>query len=90
MKIGIIGSAPVGQALAAGFSEEGHDVKLGTRKPADRKITQWQEQAGTKISGTFADAARFGELAVLATKREGGATENAIKRATPNNWPGRS
>ncbi len=90
MKIGILGSGPVGQALGTGFAKEGHDVKLGTRKPDDAKITQWAKQAGPKASaGTFADAARFGELAVLATKWEGGATENAIKLADPRNLTGK-
>jgi len=80
----------VGQALGTGFAKEGHDVKLGTRKPDDAKITQWAKQAGPKASaGTFADAARFGELAVLATKWDGGATENAIKLADPRNLTGK-
>jgi predicted dinucleotide-binding enzyme len=90
MKIGILGSGPVGQALGTGFAKEGHEVKLGSRKPGDAKLVQWAKQAGAKAStGTFADAARFGELAVLATKWEGGATENAIKLADPKNLTGK-
>ena len=90
MKIGILGSGPVGQALGTGLAREGHEVKLGTRKPDDTKVVQWAKQAGAKASaGTFADAARFGELAVLATKWEGGATENAIKLADPKNLAGK-
>ena len=38
MKIGIIGSGPVGQALGTAFTKEGHQVKLGTRKP---DATSW-------------------------------------------------
>jgi predicted dinucleotide-binding enzyme len=86
----MLGSGPVGQALGTGFAKEGHEVKLGTRKPDDGKVAQWTKQAGPKASaGTFADAARFGELAVLATKWEGGATENAIKLADPKNLAGK-
>ena len=33
MKIGIIGSGAVGQNLAKGFAEIGHEVMIGTRDP---------------------------------------------------------
>jgi 8-hydroxy-5-deazaflavin:NADPH oxidoreductase len=90
MKIGIIGSGPVGQALGTAFVKEGHQVKLGTRKPDDGKVTQWVKQAGPNASaGTFADAAKFADLAVLATKWDGGATENAIKLADPKHLAGK-
>lgn len=90
MKVGIIGSGPVGQALGRAFVKEGHEAKLGTRKPDDAKIMQWVKEVGSKASaGTFADAARFGELAVLATRWEGGATESAIKLADPKNLAGK-
>lgn len=88
MRIGIIGSGDVGRALGVGFAKEGHEVKLGTRRPDDDKIAQWIKQAGPKASaGTFADAARFAELAVLATRWDG--TENAIKLADPKNLSGK-
>ena len=32
MKIGILGSGVVGQALARGYARHGHDVRIGTRK----------------------------------------------------------
>ncbi len=90
MKVGILGSGPVGQALGIAFAKEGHQVKLGTRKPDDPKVAQWKQQAGVNASaGTFADAARFGELAVLATRWEDGATENAVKLADPKNLTGK-
>jgi len=86
MKVGIIGSGPVGQALGTAFVKEGRQVKLGTRKPDDGKVTQWVKRAGPNASaGTFADAAKFADLAVLATKWDAGATENAIKLADPKN-----
>ncbi|MDT0343592.1 NADPH-dependent F420 reductase [Streptomyces litchfieldiae] len=36
MRIGILGTGNVGRALAAGWSEAGHDVVLGSRRPAGR------------------------------------------------------
>jgi predicted dinucleotide-binding enzyme len=34
MRIGILGSGPVGQALARGLTRHGHEVSIGTRKEA--------------------------------------------------------
>lgn len=36
MKIGILGTGSVGQALAKGFSDSGHSVTLGSRHPESR------------------------------------------------------
>lgn len=78
IRIGILGSGDVGRALAAGFAGLGHDVKIGSRDPA--KLTAWAETAGPHVStGTFAEAARFGDILVLATL--GVATEDAIRLA---------
>ncbi|MDE2482472.1 MAG: NAD(P)-binding domain-containing protein [bacterium] len=66
MKIGILGSGSVAQTLAAGFVSRGHDVMLGTRDA--KKLAQWQADTGAKASvGSFADAAAYGEVIVLAT-----------------------
>lgn len=63
-------------------------MKLGTRKPDEPKMGRWVKQAGGKASaGTFADAARFAELAVLATRWDG--TENALKLADPKHLAGK-
>ena len=64
MKVGVIGSGVVGQTLAAGFLKHGHEVAIGTREPA--KLREWAaKQAGVQVK-SFADAAAFGEVAVLA------------------------
>jgi predicted dinucleotide-binding enzyme len=69
-KIGIIGSAAVGQALADGFLKYGYEVLVGSREP--QKLAQWKASAGEKGSiGTFVDAATFGEILVLAVKGNG-------------------
>lgn len=68
MNVGIIGSGPVAQSLGAGFLKHGHAVMLGTRDAA--KLAQWRTQhAGARV-GSFADAAGFGEIVVLAVKGE--------------------
>jgi predicted dinucleotide-binding enzyme len=88
MKIGIIGSGAVGEALGTGFAELGHTVRIGTRNPA--KLGQWLQQVGDKASiGGFEDAARYGELIVLATKWADSATENAIGLAGKENFAGK-
>jgi predicted dinucleotide-binding enzyme len=66
MKVGILGSGDVAKVLAAGFLKHGHPVTVGSRTP--EKLGAWAEKtAGAKI-GTFAQAAEFGELLVLAVK----------------------
>ena len=65
--IGILGSGMVAATLADGFLKQGHAVMLGTEHPD--KLAAWQAQAGPEGRvGTFAEAAGFGELLVLAVK----------------------
>jgi hypothetical protein len=83
-KIGILGSGMVGQTLAAGFLRIGCEVKVGTRDVT--KLKEWLEKLNNlKASiGTFEDAAKFGDVIVLAT--HGVATVNAIELAGKNNF----
>jgi predicted dinucleotide-binding enzyme len=86
MKVGILGSGDVGKALGKGFVAHGHDVKIGSREPA--KLDAWLKEIGKHASsGSFADAAKFGELLVLATL--GKAVENVIKLAGPEAFEGK-
>ena len=72
-KIGVLGSGSVGETLANGFLKHGHEVMRGSRDPG--KLGAWKAGAGAKASvGTFADAAKFGDVVVLAVKG-GGAVE---------------
>jgi len=66
MKVGILGSGPVAQALGAGFLTHGHAVMLGTRDVA--KLATWQGQHPGARVGSFTVAAAFGEIVVLAVK----------------------
>jgi hypothetical protein len=65
--IGILGSGEVGQTLAEGFLKNGYKVCLGTGHPD--KLNDWRSQHGDSLSvGSFADAADFGDILVLAVK----------------------
>jgi predicted dinucleotide-binding enzyme len=67
MKIGVLGSGVVGQVLADGLLKHGHEVMRGSRDPA--KLQAWRAHAGPRAqAGTFAEAAGFGSLVVLAVK----------------------
>jgi predicted dinucleotide-binding enzyme len=87
MKIGIIGSGAVGQALAKAFKNEGYEVMLGTRNTGKEEVVKFKkENAGVAI-GSFEDTATFGELLVLAT--QGAATVNVIQMAGPARFRGK-
>jgi hypothetical protein len=77
MKIGILGSGTVAQTLASGFHKHGHEVKVGSRTPA--KLADWAAKNPGIITGTFTEAAAFGELLVLAVK--GNAASEALTLA---------
>lgn len=86
-KVGVLGSGVVGDALAAGFLKHGYEVRRGTREPS--KLAEWKAKAGPKASvGTFAEAAAFGSLVVLATK--GTAAEAAVRLADPAHLAGKT
>lgn len=88
MKVGILGSGAVGQVLAKAFKEEGNDVLLGTRDTGKPELIQFKAANPSIGTGTFASAATFGELLVLATA--GAAVEEVIKLAGPANFAGKT
>ena len=85
MKVGILGSGGVATTLANGFLKHGHEVVLGSRTP--EKLKQWAAANPTGRTGTFADAAEFGEVVVLAVK--GSAAWEALRRAGEANLVGK-
>src|SRR5713226_5088736 len=88
MRIGIFGTGEVGRALGGGFAMLGHEVKMGSRDANNEKARAWAAEIGTLASvGTFADAARFAEMGVLATLWSG--TENALRLAGSQNLAGK-
>ena len=87
MKIGILGSGDVGKALARGFASRDHQVTISSREPA--KLADFlAEQKGRVQSGSFEQAAKFGELVVVATLFSG--TKHAIDLAGPANFAGKT
>lgn len=68
MKIGVLGSGDVGQALAHGFVSRGDQVTLGTRDPG--KLNEWRSAHPSAQIGSFAEAAQLGEAVVIATPAE--------------------
>ena len=75
-RVAVLGSGAVGEALANGFLKHGYEVMRGSREPA--KLHDWKARAGPHASvGTFGDAARHGEIVVLAVK--GTAAQAAVE-----------
>jgi predicted dinucleotide-binding enzyme len=88
VNVGILGSGDVGQALGRGFLTLEHRVMLGSREAENPKGIAWAKQSGARAThGSFTQAARFGEIVVLATL--GLATENAIRLAGPEHFRGK-
>ncbi len=74
MKVGIIGSGVVARTLGAGFLKHGHEVEMGTRDPV--KLKEWSaKNPGAKVQ-SFAEAATFGDVVVLAVA--GGVAQGAL------------
>ena len=86
VRVGVLGSGDVGRVLAAGFVGLGHEVKIGSRDPG--KLQDWADSAGSQAStGTFAEAAAFGDIVVLATL--GVATPDVIQSVGPDAFAGK-
>jgi predicted dinucleotide-binding enzyme len=63
MKIGVLGTGMVGQAIAGKLAALGHEVKMGAREAGNEKAQAWAKSAGPRAShGTFAEAAAFGDM----------------------------
>ena len=63
MNIGILGTGMVGQTIGTRLIELGHHVMLGSRLPNNEKGRAWARVHGGQAShGTFAEAAKFGEI----------------------------
>lgn len=83
MNIGILGTGPVGQTLAAALAGLGHSVFIGTRDPAttlkredkdtfgNPPFKDWKAAHGAIGFGSYAEAARHGALLINATNGNG-------------------
>lgn len=86
MKLGVLGSGTVGQAIGGKLVELGHEVVMGTREAA--KLNEWLEKVkGRARVGTFAEAAAHGEMVFNATN--GAGTMEALQLAGEANLSGK-
>ena len=66
-KVAVLGSGQVGDVLSNGFLAHGYAVMRGTRDP--QKLQAWKQSAkGEAAIGTYAEAAKWGDMIVLAVK----------------------
>jgi predicted dinucleotide-binding enzyme len=69
MKIGMLGTGMVGETLGTKFVQLGHQVKMGSRSANNESAAKRAAKNGANAStGTFADAADFGEMNFLCLK----------------------
>lgn len=88
MRIAVLGTGDVGQTLASGFIATGHSVRMGARSADNEKMLAWAARSGPEASvGTFADAAQYGDVIVLATLGE--ANASVIRMADPARFAGK-
>jgi hypothetical protein len=85
--VAILGSGPVGEALANGFLKYGYAVMRASRDPA--KLHAWKTGAKGEASvGTYADAAKWAEIVVLCVK--GSAAAEVLEQAGVANLAGKT
>ncbi|MGZ5243646.1 MAG: NADPH-dependent F420 reductase [Bacteroidia bacterium] len=88
MKIGVLGTGMVGNAIGSKLVQLGYEVKMGSRTANNEKATEWAEKAGEKAShDTFEDAAKFGEIIFNCTN--GMNSLNALEQAGKENLAGK-
>jgi 8-hydroxy-5-deazaflavin:NADPH oxidoreductase len=88
MKIGILGTGVVGNTLGTKLVQGGHEVRMGSRSPANEKAVEWTRSAGPNAShGTFAEAAAFGEIVFNCT--QGATSIEALELAGRGNLAGK-
>ncbi|MGQ0700347.1 MAG: NADPH-dependent F420 reductase [Panacagrimonas sp.] len=85
MQIGVLGSGDVARTLAAGLLKHGHDVLVGSRDPA--RLRDWLKEHPRSSAGSFADAAGFGDVIVLAVR--GTAANKALRLAGTSHLVGK-
>lgn len=88
MKIAVLGTGTVGDTIGSKLIELGHTVMMGSRTTDNEKAKAFvAKHNGKATSGTFADAAAFGELIFNCTSGVG--SIDALKLAGENNINGK-
>ncbi len=89
MRIGVLGTGDVGRRLGSKLVSLGHEVKMGSRTAGNAKAAEWTKANGPKASaGTFAEAAKFGEVVFNCTA--GAVSLEALKQAGAKNLGGKA
>lgn len=71
MKFGILGTGNVGDTIGSKLASLGHDVMMGSRTAANEKALAFAaKDAAHTRSGTFEEAAAFGDIVFNCTKGE--------------------
>ncbi len=84
MKIAVLGTGMVGDAIGTKHIQCEKKVKMGSRTATNEKAAAWVKKNGSRASqGTFADAASFGEIVFNCT--QGGASLEALNLAGMHN-----
>ena len=86
MKIAVLGTGMVGQALATKLASLRHGVMMGARDKGNEKAEAWAAANGGR-TGSFSEAAQFGEIVVFATL--GSALLDAAAMAGADNLAGK-
>ena len=69
MKIGVLGTGMVGNAIATKLVALSHEVMMGSRTAGNDQASAWSRKVGPHGTvGTFADAAAFGEVVFNCTR----------------------
>ena len=88
MRIGVLGTGEVGSRLGTKLVSLGHEVKMGSRTAKNPKAVGWAKESGAKASaGTFAEAAKHGEVVFNCTA--GSASLEALEQAGASNLRGK-
>ena len=88
MKIAVFGTGMVGDTIGSKLIELGHSVMMGSRNKDNEKAKAFVGKHGGKASsGTYADAAAFGEIIFNCTA--GAGSVEALKMAGENHINGK-
>ena len=88
MKIGILGTGMVGNTIGSKLVKLGHETMMGSRTADNEKGKEFSKVNSSKAShGTFADAAKFGEVIFNCTS--GGVSLNVLQMAGDANLNGK-
>lgn len=68
MKIAVLGTGMVGNALGTKLVQVGHEVTMGSRSAKNEMAQKWASSLGKRAhTATFRDAAAFGEIVISCT-----------------------